>query len=311
MTVIDVKKNLANLIIAGVNKAGSTSLFHYLNAHPSVCGSRDKETCYFLPLLYNEPLPDLSEYEAQFTHCGNAPFRLEATPAYIYGGKEIALKIKEALGPVKVIIILKDPVERLISFYQRKKTTFQLPQDLSLDEYVKLCSQKSEKELALRSNQVYTGIALGEYDRYIEPWLEIFGNDLKVLFFDDLKKDSRKFMSDLAGWIGIDKSFYNEYDFDVKNKSHNFKNGFIHRIAVTANNTGQRFWRSNPAIKKVLLDTYYKINGTPFGRDEQHEETLEQLRAHFASHNMKLKAQLNKYGYHSVPVWMEAVKETA
>jgi hypothetical protein len=66
MTPTQPEKKLANLIIAGINKAGSTSLFHYLSAHPDVSGSIDKETCYFLPLLYSESLAPIAEYEAQF-----------------------------------------------------------------------------------------------------------------------------------------------------------------------------------------------------------------------------------------------------
>ena len=98
MILKEQAKKLPNLIIAGVNKAGSTSLFHYLSQHPEVCGSKDKETCYFLPLLYNESISPITNYEAQFSHCGKSAYRLEATPAYIYGGEKIAAEIKKRLG---------------------------------------------------------------------------------------------------------------------------------------------------------------------------------------------------------------------
>ena len=38
---------VANAIIAGVTKAGTTSLFQYLHAHPDVCPSSTKETLFF------------------------------------------------------------------------------------------------------------------------------------------------------------------------------------------------------------------------------------------------------------------------
>ena len=44
-------------IIAGVNKAGTTSLFVSLSTHPDVAPSSIKETRYFLPPRYGEPLP--------------------------------------------------------------------------------------------------------------------------------------------------------------------------------------------------------------------------------------------------------------
>lgn len=151
--------NLANLIIAGVNKAGSTSLFHYLSVHPEICGSKDKETCYFLPLLYNQSIAPIEEYKKQFEHCEGKKYRLEATPAYIFGGEKIARTIYNTLGDVKIIIILKDPVDRMVSFYQRKKATFQLPQELNFSEYVKLCLSKTTEELELRENQLYRNIS--------------------------------------------------------------------------------------------------------------------------------------------------------
>jgi len=298
-------KKLANLIIAGVNKAGSTSLFHYLTAHPNICGSKDKETCYFLPLLYNEGLQPISAYEAQFTHCTNSRYRLEATPAYIFGGEKIASEIQHTLEDVKIIIILKNPVDRLVSFYQRKKATFQLPEELNLREYVKLCLSKSPEELELRENQVYTGISLGMYYQFIEPWLKIFGNNIKVVFFDDFKKDTSSFMKDLAGWMDINQGFYENFEFDIKNKSLNYKNRMLHRFAVSANNAGQRFWRTNPDLKKRILGVYYKFNGSSFKNHDVDAETLKFLRTHFSPANEELCKILNSYNITNLPKWME------
>ena len=41
---------LPNLFLAGFPKAGTTSLFSWLAAHPEVCGARPKEPGHFLPL---------------------------------------------------------------------------------------------------------------------------------------------------------------------------------------------------------------------------------------------------------------------
>ena len=48
-------------IIAGVNKAGTTSLFVSLSTHPDVAPSAIKETRYFLPARYGQPLEPTSE----------------------------------------------------------------------------------------------------------------------------------------------------------------------------------------------------------------------------------------------------------
>lgn len=51
-----------NLIIGGVHKAGTTSLFSYLMDHPKVCGSTKKEIHHYTPLRYDEKVGKLDEY---------------------------------------------------------------------------------------------------------------------------------------------------------------------------------------------------------------------------------------------------------
>ena len=74
-------------IIAGVNKAGTSSLFVSLSQHPSIAPSAIKETRYFLPAA-------LRPSRSSRRRCGSEYFagapsdavRLEATPSYVYGG---------------------------------------------------------------------------------------------------------------------------------------------------------------------------------------------------------------------------------
>ena len=57
-------------IIAGVNKAGTTSLFVSLSTHPDVAPSSIKETRYFLPPRYGAPLAPASVWEGYFADAG-------------------------------------------------------------------------------------------------------------------------------------------------------------------------------------------------------------------------------------------------
>jgi hypothetical protein len=297
---------LANLIIAGVNKAGSTSLFHYLSAHPDFCGSLDKETCYFLPLLYHQPRGPLSDYKDQFAQCsGLEKYRLEATPAYFYGGKAIANEINQTLPGCRVIIIFKDPVDRLLSFYHRKKTTFQLPRELTLHEYVNKCINIDDDEILNEENKLFTGVWFGMYHKHIESWMDIFGDRLKIVFFDDLKKDAPSMMQGICEWLGTDTNFYDHYSIDVMNKSHDYKNRFLHCIALAANNAGKRVWRNYPALKKSVMSLYYKFNGTPLEKHGQDDETILFLRNYFLEHNHQLQLILEKRGITSLPKWLQ------
>ena len=78
-------------IIAGVNKAGTTSLFVSLSTHPDVAPSSIKETRFFLPPRYGHSAarPRRSGTRTSPT-AGDRPVHLEATPSYFYGGAAVA-----------------------------------------------------------------------------------------------------------------------------------------------------------------------------------------------------------------------------
>ena len=76
---------IANAVIAAAEKAGTTSLFRSLSEHPQVAPASVKETRYFQPILYGQPLEPLPVYESYFRDAGDAPIRMEATPRYLRG----------------------------------------------------------------------------------------------------------------------------------------------------------------------------------------------------------------------------------
>src|SRR5688572_22585305 len=88
---------LPNLVIAGVPKAGTTSLFSYLTQHPEVCGSDVKEPRYFNPLRLGSELGPIEDYAAHFGHCAGQRYAMEASPGYSYGGGPLARGLREAL----------------------------------------------------------------------------------------------------------------------------------------------------------------------------------------------------------------------
>jgi hypothetical protein len=229
---------------------------------------------------------------------------MEATPAYIFGKEKIASAIKNTLGPVRILIILKDPVERLVSFYKRKKATLQLDAGITFREYVDRCLAKSPQELSKPENQLYTGISLGYYDEYIEPWIQIFGKDLKIVFFDDLVTDPEKFMEGICDWLGVDPTFYSGYSFTIKNRSLEYRNAPLQKLAVKANLAGKQFWRKNPILKEKLLSLYYRFNGKPFAKEALDPDVIDFLRSHFAMHNARLYQLLKECGMTDMPQWL-------
>lgn len=294
---------LPNLIIAGVTKAGTTSLYSYLRTHPDICASSVKETCYFLPLRYHgEELEPFSSYTRYFAACGHERYVFEATPGYFYGGAALARGIKEALGSINLIFIFRDPVDRFVSFYKYQKSMRHLDQDLSVSDYIALCQQPFDR--FERSNEIYWGIEGGRYDKYIEAWLDTFNQDnIKILFFDQLKEDTRSVLIELATWLDVETAPFQSLQLTVENRSVDYKLGPLHDLALRLNFAAEKFWRANPRLKQTLREFYYALNGKPHDvrLPKSSRETLTSL---FRPHNERFKHILVEQGYTKLPGWL-------
>ena len=134
---------VANAIIAGVNKAGTTSLFVTLGQHPDIAPASVKETKYFLPTRWGQPLDPRAVYETYWDHAGAAPVRLEATPAYFSGGRALVAKVREVCGAPKIVVVLREPVGRLLSYSAFQQALLRIPDTTTLDEYLAAADARS------------------------------------------------------------------------------------------------------------------------------------------------------------------------
>lgn len=301
-----------NLVIAGVNKAGTTSLFIYLSAHPDICGSRIKETLYFLPLRYGaKELPPLENYLQNFDHCQGSRYVMEATAGYYYGGAPVARAIKETLGNPKILLIFRDPITRLFSFFKFKKSKLELDQNLAFDDYIRQCEALPAAERVKRENNNYWGVEGGFYFNYLTDWFDVFGDDLKIVFFEHLVTNPKSVLVEICEWLGIEtENFTNSLTYSVENKTINFKNRSLQEFALKINWKAEAFWRSHTRIKRFLRGVYYAINGVPH-RDEISADTRGRLDELFRPHNRQLAVELSRRGYCDLPSWLEKELQTA
>lgn len=295
---------LPNLIIAGVNKAGTTSLYTYLAQHPQIGASAVKETCHFLPLRYGEPMPGLDAYREQFRAVSDKPVRFESTPGYFYGGRPLIDGLKEAMGDgLKIVLIFREPVSRLVSFFNFKKSTLELPGDLTLGGYVERCRAMSSDDLRRRENNPWFGVEGGKYADYLTPWIEAFGDRLKILFTDDLNRRTQDVLREVCSFVGVEPGLMDQIDLARSNQSTHFRFAGAQRLALAMNKAGERFWRSHPGLKKSLRAMYYRINGRSFEVVDD-PQTLELLRMYYEPCNARFAEQLRAAGHADLPDWL-------
>lgn len=310
------------IIIGGTTKAATTSLFRYLADHPQVKGSIEKETRFFLDQDY--PLPSkyrfedgLDKYDTFFVQTQKEGFPLEATPDYLYS-TNTAEKIKRSLPEVRLIFILREPVDRLISWYRFAKQTGRLSIDVSLDEYVHLQLETGEEHA--RTPQHLRALEQGRYSCYLRPYLEIFEpHEICIIPYTGLKKAPLTIMEQLCSFIGIDATPYRNYTFEIFNRTENLKSGRLHRIYMECHRRIRLRVMNRPWLRAVirsiylqLKPIYIRLNSAPI-RNENIVISASLnafLREYYGSEQSALSQLLgwNNFSWDSTEVWQHRAK---
>jgi hypothetical protein len=285
---------LPNLIVIGVSKAGTSSLFEYLGRHPEVDLSDVKEVRYFTPLRHGQELAPLVDYAQHFADCDQR-YAVEATPGYFYGGRKLASVMRSCHQP-RVVVSLRDPISRCWSWYRFEKSRLRVPKRLAFDAYLDTCIRLNDAGLdGLPEHQPFWGVGGGCYDRWLDDWIDVFGDDLKVLFFDDLASDPEAVMIDLFDWLELDGRQAETSNLQAVNATQEYRVKAAQRVAVSLNRRGERFFRHHPRAKRLLRSGYYALN-----RDKPAEQmssaARERLECFYLPHNLRLAKQLERIG---------------
>ena len=300
---------LPNLVIAGVGRAGTTSMFQYLVEHPDVCGSKKKETSYFVDAIYAMPLAPIESYAALFDHHDGERILVEATPSYFSCGRTVAELINRTLDPdTKILVSLRDPVTRLVSSYNLYLSRRWIDSGTTLEEYVDMCQGSlSVRDGHDESSERYQGYHGGFYADVLPDWISVFGDRLLVVFFERLQADTARFMVDLAEWLEIDAAFYGTRDFQIQNPTQRFRFGPIHRLASTVNDKAEFWLRRRPALKNALRKMYASVNGVTSPSTGVDTEVRQRLRDIYADSNHRTRVLLEACGYTQLPGWLSPV----
>ena len=289
-----------NLIIAGTNKSGTTSLFRYLAAHPDVCPSGIKEIRHFTrnaDPLAPEPL---QQYSEQFAACAGQSVRLEASPDYLSGGRDVAEAVRQLLPDVKLVFILREPAGRLVSGYRRRKSRDEKTlRGLDLQGYIDGLVRAAE------AGSLPADIQSVCYAALLREWLAVFPvEQIAVRFFDDLKSDSSAFVTDLCEFAGIDPAFYAGYEFSIENRTRQVRFRLVHKLVHKLNMAAEPLLNRFPALRRMLRGMYNTVNTSAGGQGAEAAD-LGALQAVLADDRASLKQLLaDNYPGLQLPAWL-------
>ena len=274
---------LANFVIGGTEKAGTTSVFDYLSAHPQVCTSSIKETDFFRHDFSGELAADARRYGSYFAHCNpRSRVRLEASPGYLGEAASVAPRLRALVPHVKMLFILRDPVERLYSSYNFHRGKLDLPASMTFDDYLSHCLDYDRRVAGVQQfglDEWYLKVLhFGCYAEFIAAFRsQLPAEQLKVMFFESLRDDPRAFMAELSEYLGIDGSFWSEFTFHKSNVTFFGRNRTLHRLAMRVNAIAEPVMRRYPGLKRSLVSAYKFLNQKREGYDPMSSRAREQL----------------------------------
>lgn len=283
-------------IIAGVNKAGTTSLFVSLSTHPDVAPSSIKETGYFLPARDGRPLPPASAWDAYFADARDRPVHLEATPSYFYGSAAVARAMRDQLVDPHVLVVLREPVSRAISFFAYQKTRLRFPADSSITGYLAAADELTDADFLDPENEKYMAFRGGCYADFLPGWFDVLGTErVRVIDFQALVGDPVTTLHDTAAWLGLDPARFPDDALSSENRTTGYKSARFQRIALTGNDRLERVLRRHPELKRTLRALYYRLNGRTADEAIPHEVRAE-LAARYEEPNARLAELLDAAG---------------
>jgi hypothetical protein len=301
----ELSKAIANLLLAGVPKAGTTSLFEYLGQHPDICPSSHKGPGYFSPLRRGEPLADLDSYNQYFAHCKGQRYAMEATPGYSYGGRQLLEGIKRVLDKPRIILNLRDPVDRLWSAYTWQRSRGNLSGVDSFERYVTIANQKRSR--GEKEGPYFGGVTVGFYGEFVPLWLDLFENDVRIIFTDELFTSPQTVVADLCHWLGIDDKPAAGFDYGVRNKTFHARSQTVSRRTLAVKKMGDGVLQRVPKLKKGLRKVYIRLNTHEESQERLRPETRRQLENMYRESNVQVAEALKSRGYDQLPVWLESV----
>ncbi len=197
-----------NFFIVGAAKAGTTSLYHYLSQHPDVYMSPIKEPHYFSQVkpswkqrFLMEPVLDEGAYLKLFYGARGKKAVGEASPSYLWD-QAAPFLIKEKVPEAKIIMLLRDPVERAFSHY-----LMDVRQGVVKGGFLEELKKDFEDEKkGWGISHLY--VELGFYHEQIARYKECFSEDnIKIILFDDLVRSEVDFVREVAIFLGLKSDF--------------------------------------------------------------------------------------------------------
>jgi hypothetical protein len=215
-------RTLPNTLIVGAQKSGTSSLFDYLAQHPQILTSSVKEVHYFdggLSSRTDNFVKGESWYRSffplKYKKSRNKKI-IEASPLYLFS-PDVARRIRETLPQAKIIVVLRNPVDRAISHYHHEvragRESRQMLQAF-IEEESLLAPIWANREFRNEAFITKSYLSRGLYADQIERYLKEFSKErICIIKSNDLFADPDSAIKPVLKFLGL------KSDFVIPNKN--------------------------------------------------------------------------------------------
>ncbi len=290
-----------NFIIIGAAKSGTTTLYKYLQRHSQIYLTKPKEPDFFS--LDKNYAQGTEWYESLFIQALSHQFCGEASTTYsrLHRYPQTVERMSQMLPNVKLIYLMRHPVDRAYSFYvYRFKRSQQNASFLS--ERGDLITAKTFEEAISENREfVESSYYLEQINRYLKFYQR---SSLLCLLMEDLIKQPEATLKNILDFIGVDSNIDIFQDNKiVANQGEDYPDWFVKRqiIAPLKVIPGSQYLRSAlPKNIKMLSYQFLKKIKYNFWQSQQYippsmlSDTRQMLINKFRNPNQELAEFLNR-----------------
>lgn len=223
---MSTKTKLPNFLIIGAPKAGTTSLYRYIQSHPQVFMPKEKEPHFFSfegrttgfdgpgqAKFMKKRVTRFEDYKKLFSLVNDEIAIGEASTSYLYV-PDAAKRIKQYIPETKIIAVLRQPVDRAFSNYLHHYCN---GGETILDFTEAIQAEQSRQENNWSPFWQYKSI--GFYYQHLKRYFNLFEKEkLRIYLYEDLIQNPSQTLQDVFNFLGVDSSLY---DSSVETKKYN------------------------------------------------------------------------------------------
>tara|TARA_B100000795_G_scaffold201456_1_gene155264 strand:- start:4078 stop:5034 length:957 start_codon:yes stop_codon:yes gene_type:complete len=271
-----------NFFVIGVPKSGTTSLYEYLRLHPEIYLPAQKELHFFTNerLLENISGPgdkdaissvvkSYEDYYKLYNEAQSEQVTGDISPSYFYFIDDFISNLKDIEhNHVKIIICLRDPINRAISNYRHKRRL--VLEKLAFHEAI----EKEEERKVMGYGDFWRYKDHSLYSKKLKKVLDYFGKEnVKVILFEDLTEETAKTCEDIFQFLGVNNKFAIKNSTKVFNKGGSYKQNIFTKYLLKPSRVKRILYNIFPSIV-IKSYNYFKKGITEYYQRE--EEVIEE-----------------------------------